>query len=122
AAEIYGPTLMFEQQYRNLGYWSSTDDYAVWTLRVPQAGRYRVEIDYACDNGNAGNTFAIDTDGGTLTGKVAGTGNWDTYRKLDAGVVTLAASEQRLTMRPEAGIRGGAMIDARAIRLIPVKQ
>jgi putative membrane-bound dehydrogenase-like protein len=121
AAEIYGTTLIFEPQYKNLGYWSSADDYAAWTFRVPKAGRYLAVLEYACDNGNAGNMFAIDTDGGTLTGKVTGTGNWDTYRKLNAGVVNLPAGEQRLTMRPEAGIRGGALIDLKAIRLTPVK-
>jgi hypothetical protein len=121
AAEIYGSTLIFEPQYKNLGYWSSADDYAAWTIRVPKAGRYLAVLEYACDNGNAGNTFAIDSEGGTLTGKVPGTGNWDTYRKLNAGVVNLPAGEQRVTMRPEGGIRGGALIDLKSIKLTPVK-
>jgi putative heme-binding domain-containing protein len=121
AAEVYGPTLLYEQQYQNLGYWSNVDDHAIWTIRVPAAGKYTAVLEYACDNGNAGNTFAIDTDGGTLTGKVPGTGNWDTYRKLEAGVVALPAGEQRVTMRSEGGIRGGALIDLKSIKLTPAK-
>src|SRR5439155_3181331 len=112
AAEIYGATLVFEPQYRNLGYWSSADDHAIWTVQVPKAGKYEVWIDYACDNGNAGTSFAIDADAGSVTATVAGTGNWDTYRKIKIGTLTLAAGDQRLTMRPAAPIKG-AMIDLR---------
>ena len=38
-ARIYGPKIVFEEQYRNLGYWSSPDDYAAWSLEVPTAAR-----------------------------------------------------------------------------------
>jgi putative heme-binding domain-containing protein len=116
-AEIYGDNLVFEQQYRNLGYWARSEDFAAWSVRVPKAGKYVVEIDNACDNGAAGNTFAIETEGGTITGKVAGTGNWDTYRSARVGEITLPAGEQRVTMRSDGPIRGGAMIDLKAIRL-----
>src|SRR5688572_29413246 len=37
AAEVYGPTLTFEERYQNLGYWGSADDRAVWTVTVPTA-------------------------------------------------------------------------------------
>ncbi len=116
-AEIYGNNLVFEQQYRNLGYWARSEDFAAWSVRVPKAGKYVVEIDYACDNGTAGNRFVIETEGGTITGKVVGTGNWDTYRQTKVGEVTLPAGEQRITMRSAGPIRGGAMIDLKAIRL-----
>ncbi len=34
AAEVYGPTLTFETRYKNLGFWGSADDHAIWTLNV----------------------------------------------------------------------------------------
>src|SRR6185295_18876556 len=34
-AQIYGTTLVFEQKYANLGYWSNQDDRAVWTFEIP---------------------------------------------------------------------------------------
>jgi len=43
--EVYGKTLLFEQQYKNLGYWSSADDHAVWTVDVPRAGKYSVHLE-----------------------------------------------------------------------------
>ena len=48
AAEVYGPSLVFEEPYKNLGYWSSPDDRAVWAVEVPAAGRYEVWLDWAC--------------------------------------------------------------------------
>src|SRR5262249_18346438 len=66
--EIYGPTLILEKQYGNLGYWASPDDHAVWTVEVPRAGKYAVWLDWACDNGSAGNTFELRAGGQALTG------------------------------------------------------
>src|SRR5262249_11760812 len=59
SAEIYGPTLVLENQYGNLGYWSHPDDHAVWTLNMPKPGKYAVWLDWACPDANAGNTFVI---------------------------------------------------------------
>jgi putative membrane-bound dehydrogenase-like protein len=119
-AEIYGSSLVLEEKYRNLGYWSKPDDEASWTMNVARAGRYTVQLDFACEEGAAGNRFVIEAGKSRLEGKVASTGNWDTYQNRQVGVIELAEGEQRLTMRPEGAIRG-ALIDLRGIRLVPVK-
>jgi putative membrane-bound dehydrogenase-like protein len=116
--EIYGPTLILEKQYGNLGYWSSLDDHAVWMVEVPKAGKYAVWLDWACDNGSAGNRFELRADGQALTGKVAGTGNWDTYRQARVGEITLNAGQQRVVFRSAGPIRG-PLIDLKAIVLKP---
>lgn len=114
--EIYGPTVVLETQYGNLGYWSSDDDHAVWTLNVRQSGKYRVTFDYACDNGAAGQLWRLDGGAQALTGKVAGTGTWDDYRQTEVGDVVLEQGQRRLTLRPAEHLRG-AMIDLKGIRL-----
>jgi putative membrane-bound dehydrogenase-like protein len=116
-AEIYGPNLIFEKQYMNLGYWSHQDDFAAWTVDVPAAGKYSATLDYACENSNAGNTFALEADSGQLLGKVAGTGTWDNYKTVNIGEITLTTGQQRLTFRPTAPVKG-ALIDLRMIRLV----
>ena len=118
-AAIFGPTLVLEKQYRNLGYWSSADDRAVWTLEVPKAGRYAVWLEWACDGGAAGNTFVLQADEDRLRGKVASTGSWDTYRKARVGVLRLQAGRQQVLLRPEGTIKG-ALIDLKALRLVPL--
>src|SRR5262249_1095813 len=77
--EIYGSTLIFEAQHGNLGYWSSLDDHAVWTVSDLPPGKYSIAFEYACDASVAGNRWQLETAGGNITGAVASTGDWDTY-------------------------------------------
>jgi putative membrane-bound dehydrogenase-like protein len=117
-AEIYGTTLVFEKQYSNLGYWSSEDDQAVWSVEVPKAGVYDVSFHWACEGGTAGNRFILQAGLEQLTGQVARTGSWDVYRQAKVGTITLAAGKQRVSMR-SAGKISGAMIDLKEIKLVP---
>jgi putative membrane-bound dehydrogenase-like protein len=119
-AAIYGPSLVLEKQFGNLGWWSSPDDRAVWTVAVPKTGRYEVWLDYACDNSAAGNTFVLQAGDAKLTGKVAGTRTWDEYKQMQVGTLALEAGDRQLTMRSDGQIKG-ALIDLRAIRLVPAK-
>jgi putative heme-binding domain-containing protein len=119
-AEIFGPTLVFEVQYQNLGFWSSADDVAIWTVTLPKAGKYEVWLDWACANDSAGNSFVLESDAGKLRSKVAGTGTWDVYKHAKIGTLEVPAGEQRITMRADGKI-AGALIDLRFIRLVPAK-
>jgi putative membrane-bound dehydrogenase-like protein len=118
-ARIYGPTIVFEEQYRNLGYWSSQEDHAGWNLEVEQAGEYRVTLDYACADAAAGDSYIVSIAGQTVGGKVPGTGNWDTYKGLTAGIVKLEKGPAELLIRSDGAIKS-ALMDLRGIRLVPV--
>jgi putative membrane-bound dehydrogenase-like protein len=117
-AEIYGKTLVLEQKYGNLGWWSSEEDHAAWEVEVPRAGKYSVWLDWSCQADSAGNRFLLLTPEGKLTGTVASTGDWDSYRQAKVGEVTLKAGRQRIIFRSVGKIRG-ALIDLRGLRLIP---
>jgi putative membrane-bound dehydrogenase-like protein len=120
-AEIYGPSLVLEKQYGNLGYWSDVKDYAVWTVDVPQAGKYAVWLNWAAPDPNSSNSFTIETDTGRLTAKVVSTGSWDSYKQAKFGELTVSAGEQRILIRSEGRISAGALFDLKSIRLVPVK-
>jgi putative membrane-bound dehydrogenase-like protein len=118
--EIYGSTLIFEPEHKNLGYWSSADDRAVWNVELARSGTYAVEFEWACDGSVKGNPWQIATAGETISGRVESTGNWNTYRRAMVGELSLPAGKQQIEMR--AGSKPqGALIDLKAIRLIPVK-
>ena len=118
AAEIYGPGLILEDKYGNLGWWSSTDDYAVWTIDVPRSGFWTVEFDYACDNGTAGNPIKLSTGTRLLSARVPGTGTWDNYKTWTVGQIDLGRGQRQLIVTaPEKPT--SALIDLRTIRLIP---
>jgi hypothetical protein len=119
-AEIYGPSLVFEAKYGNLGYWSSTNDYAVWNIDSPASGHWTVEFDYACDNATAGNPLKLSTGSRLLTARVPGTGTWDNYRTWSAGSIDLGRGRRQLVVTAPQNPTF-SLIDLRAIRLIPPK-
>jgi hypothetical protein len=91
AAAIYGTTLVYEKRYSNLGYWSSADDHAVWTLEVPKAGRYAVWLEWACPNGNSGTGYVMLVAGERAWRTWCHHGSWDIYKEAKAGELSLPA-------------------------------
>lgn len=121
-SEIYGKTLELEKQYGNLGMWNSETDQAVWSVQVPKDGTYDVWIEYACEDKAAGNAFVLEIGAASLTGKVTGTaaGNWDNYRKFNAGQISLKAGPQQAHLHASGKIRG-ALFDLKSITLLPAR-
>ena len=115
-SRIYGPSLMFEPSYRNLGSWQSLEDFAAWDLDVPADGRYRVVVDYACDDRVAGNRFQLSIAGQSLGALVQGTGSWEVYRTTSVGTVDLRKGPAELVVRSDGPLQG-ALMDLRTIRL-----
>ncbi len=119
-AEIYGSTIVLEEKYRNLGWWSSADDIVVWTINVPHAGKYQVQWQYACDQSAAGNHVTIEAAGKSLSKKVEKTDGWDDYRTDSLGELELPAGEVRITIKPTSRPLP-ALADVKSIELIPSK-
>jgi putative membrane-bound dehydrogenase-like protein len=118
-AAVYGEQIVLEKTYGNLGFWRSENDHADWTVEVARPGRYAVWLEWACDNHTAGNRFTLRAGVHELTGKVAGTGTWDDYKREQVGEITLAAGRQEVVFR-SAGKVHGYLIDLKGIRLVPV--
>jgi putative heme-binding domain-containing protein len=118
-AQIYGPSLVFEPGYRNLGFWSQASDHAIWQVDLPQAGQYQVTLDYACADACAGTRFVLSMGEQQLSGEVAGTGTWDSYRSAKVGRLRLPAGRSEILFRSDGPIRSYLM-DLRTIILWPV--
>jgi putative heme-binding domain-containing protein len=121
SARVYGPTVVLEDKYRNLGWWSSEEDYAAWSFDGAADREYRVVLDYACDNSAAGNSLVITVAGQTVGGVVTGTGTWDDYDDKDLGTVKLPAGAGELVIRSDGRIKT-ALLDLREVRLVPVRK
>ena len=118
--EIYGPSIVLEEKYGNLGYWASPEDSAAWSMDVPKSGRYYVDFEWACPDNSAGNLWKLDVESASLTGKVVGTKTWDIYQQARMGAIRLEAGQQRLTLR-SAGAINGALFDLKSVRVYLVK-
>ncbi len=118
AAEVFGPTIIFEEKYKDLGFWESPGDHAAWTFEVPRAGRYAITIEAACDRGAAGQLFTIEVEGVRLDLTVPSTGTWDDYRRLTLGEMSIGSGRHRLVARPGGPLRG-PLLDLKAVELRP---
>jgi putative membrane-bound dehydrogenase-like protein len=117
-AEIYGRRLVFETQFRNLGFWERNDDQARWAFHIEKPGRYAVEIEFACSDVNAGNNFVVAADQSEVKSKTTSTNGWENYQKRNIGVLDLRQGFHRLTVRPDGSLNRSLM-DLRAVRLTP---
>lgn len=95
-----------------VAYWTDLSP-AAWEIRAA-AGRYRVEIEYACDDASAGSEFEI----GGLTGNVDGSGGWHAFKIVELGEIELAEGRQRLTLTPTKK-PGQAVMNLRSVALVP---
>ncbi len=116
AAELFGPKIIYETKYGNIGWWDQQNAYAAWTIEPKQPGIYTIWLDWAHPTG--GNRFVMRTGTRSSGGKVPSTGSWDNYRWAKFGTILLHEGRQRLEFRPDAGL-SGPLIDLRNIVLVP---
>ncbi|MEO1997970.1 MAG: c-type cytochrome, partial [Planctomycetaceae bacterium] len=121
AAEIFGPSLVLEQQFKNLGYWSSEADHADWMIRVPADGVYSVEFDYAVEESCAGDELRLTVAGKRISGRVPSTRTWENYQTWKLGSIRLPRGLSRLVVSTPTKPKQ-ALIDLRHIRLRPQPQ
>ena len=118
AAEVYGPSIIFEQKYRNLGYWTNTRDRAEWTFHLSRDGEYDLWINWALDGGSVGGTIKLTIGDQSLESPVPGSGSWDAYLWGRVGSLRLPAGRHRLIATKESST-GAPLIDLRHLRLAP---
>jgi putative membrane-bound dehydrogenase-like protein len=118
-AEIYGEHIMFEEPFRNIGLWHGLGDCAIWTVELERDATFDVWLDWACDDGAAGNAYVLEGAAQPLKGKVPSTGGWDRYRREKIGPIALGAGRRRLKLRPDGASLRGALLDLRTIWLVP---
>jgi hypothetical protein len=117
--EVFGPNLTFEARYGNLGFWSGTDDLAVWSIELGEGGTFEVEVEQASPDNPGPNVLVLGAGGQELAWTVAPTGSWDSYRRVPVGRLQLPAGRTLLTARAAEGLRG-YLLDLRGVRLRPV--
>ncbi len=116
--QIFGSTLVLEDENRNLGYWTSADDHALWTIEVPHGGDFEVLLEWACDDATAGNTLLLEIGEARLTHRVEGTGGWNEYQRTSIGQMTIAEGTHQVTVRA-TGPLSGCLLDFKSITLRP---
>ncbi len=117
--EMHGGSIIFEQPFRNIGYWHSEGDHVDWSVRLSEDMTCDLWMVYACDDSSAGNRFVLEGGSEPIRGEVSVTGGWSQYQRLQIGRITLPAGEHTLTLRPDGPITR-ALMDLHGLECVPV--
>ena len=111
------PALSIEGLVKRFG---RTEALAGIDLVLDRPGKYRVEWEYSVSPEAAGNAWLIEIGGKeVLSGTVAGTGSWETFKTETLGTLDLPAADNHVVVRSKGPVKG-ALLDLRVVRLVPV--
>jgi alpha-L-fucosidase len=85
--------------------WTRPDDIPTWTVTLPKAGAYQVDIAYSAGARSEGTEFTVVSGANQLSGKVRNTGSDLVFKSFRLGTLNLPAGEQIIQVK--AVIRGG---------------
>ncbi len=122
-ARTHGRTMRYEPEpfKDTLGYWVDAGDWADWTLDIPKAGVYEVEVLQGCGGGNGGSEVEVRLGGQSLRFTVRETGHFQHFIQVPVGEVTLAAGPHTLELRPLTKAKA-AVMDVRRVVVRPAAQ
>lgn len=121
-ARVYGTTVRYEPQQDCLGYWRASGDFVDWLIDVPQPGKYAIEIEYACQESEAGGPFEIriGDDPAVFSGNIQSTGDWSTYESKQIDEVYLPAGQYSIEFHNAK--TEGPLMKLRSVRLVPIQK
>ena len=120
-AEILGSSARYEwgDGKDNIGFWTSQSDQVQWCFELRRAGRYAVDVVYACEDASAGSEFEVRVGDVSVRGRVEGTGGWAAFRTVTLGEMELPIQgTTTLAVRPLSK-PGNAVMNLQLVRLIP---
>jgi len=123
-ATIHGDTAQYESGggKDNIGFWTNSNDFVEWNFKVSRPGGFSVTIAFACEQGTGGSEYTVAVAGKDLSGKVRETGDWTTFVTDELGVVEIPnAGQYTLTVKPRT-MPGYAVMNLKAITLVPVRK
>lgn len=115
-----GPNIQYMPEWKAFG-WFTAADRVEWDVDITNAGKYEIQMEWSVDDTEAGKPFVIEAGSAKYAGKVGKTGSWETFKKETLGQLRLAAGKQKLVFKPGSQFSKGALLDLRAIELVPVK-
>ena len=114
-----------ESDTQAIGFWSSTEDRVGWDVKVTTPGKYKVELEYACEPAAAGGKVELDVKGeGNMSEKVittvSETAGWRQFSTMVLGNVMLPSGRVSLQFKA-LSINGGGLMNLRKVTLTPVQ-
>jgi hypothetical protein len=100
--------------------WVDPIENVEWVKAVAKKGKYEVEITYSCPP-NAGGEFVVAAAASKVTGHTENTGNWQTFRTVKLGSVTVLNDQTTVALRP-TGAFNHVLMNVRSVKLTPMPE
>ncbi len=101
--------------------WRHVQDFVLFHFPIAKEGPYNVELEYACDDANAGSSMQVQFEDQSLPFKVADTGGSTTYKTFTVGEVNVASAHWCNLRIAVNEIAHETVMTLRRVKLIPVK-
>lgn len=111
-----GPDIKYMPEWRAFG-WFTAADRIEWDVDVAKAGEYEALLEWSVSDEEAGKEFLLETRDQKLTGTVAPSGSWETFKTEKVGSIKLEAGRQKIVFRSDKYFDKGAILDFRELRL-----
>jgi alpha-L-fucosidase len=119
-ADIHGSDARFEADadHRCIGFWSSEKDTVSWDFRVDRPGKFKVEVEWACEEPDAGSMVKVESGEASVPMTVESTGKWTTFQKREIGTLELGVGNAKVHVVPTKK-GSGSVMNLRTVRLVP---
>jgi hypothetical protein len=90
---------MFEEKYKNLGFWRSSNDRAAWTIETNRAGKFDIQLNWALNGSGNNNQMQLSIGQNQIINKVSSTGSWDKYESKHIATIQLEEGKQHVSIQ-----------------------
>ncbi len=116
---LSGNRIEYMADFDAIGWWTSSEDRAEWTIVLDRPGEYKVEWEWSVSDKASGNNWQLLTNGEkVLSGKVHKSGGWEDFKTEKIGNISLSAADTKIVLKSEGELKQ-ALMDLRVIRFIP---
>ncbi|MEO8269566.1 MAG: hypothetical protein ABI557_07600, partial [Aureliella sp.] len=121
-----GEKIRYEPQtFKNtVGYWAGKQDQCEWKFETSRAGRFNVEVLQGCGKGNGGSraklTLVSNETSTPLEFDVLETGHFQNFQWRHLGTIDIADKGLHSLKIEPVEIKHAALVDIRAVQLIPL--
>ncbi len=117
--EAAGPEIKYMPEWKAFG-WFTAADRVEWEVEVAKAGEYEVQLEWSVSDEEAGKEFLLQAGDQKLTGTIAKSGSWETFKIANVGRIKLKEGIQKVVFKPNTAFEEGGLLDLRTLKLVPV--
>ena len=114
-----GPDIKYMPEWNAFG-WFTGKDRVDWDLALEKGGNYEVWMEWSVSDEESGKDFVLVAGDQEIAGKVAKSGSWETFKKVKIGEITLEDDYNLVSLKAGEDFDTGALMDLKALTLIPV--